>query len=458
MNLPVPDAAGPEIVTQESLLLGAAERIGRIREGRLAVQVFLSRLRPQNRQDGHIRIALRMLEPMVNAYRGQMFLLGNSDIVFMVKDPNPVDVENMIYKLRALFSKDPLTFADTGDGLDHFCTWFDLGGEDYDAFLDMARLVTEQARKRSREKGAAQVQAQPMDAKSLGGILERLNGFDVSPIMSRQSAIVISDNSNTADVLFQEFFVSISELQKALAPDVSLLANRWLFQHLSQTLDKRVLGALTSAPLTKRPNRYSLNLNLSTVLSKPFEQFEALVAGKAEISVELQVLDVLADSRGYYAAREKLAAKGHMVIIDGLNELTMQFMDVAQFEADLYKVAWSPEMREGEHGDSVGAALAVLGVRQVVLARCDSEAAIQWGLDRGVQRFQGRYVDAMLAAYTMAGCPKASACTLQQCIARHGVVSGPLRLQCGDHAMLDGSPVMRAPKAHAGKAAPAKEA
>jgi hypothetical protein len=102
----LPGNPNPDVVTQESLLLGAVERIGRIRQGRIAVHVHLSRLRPQNRQDGHVRIALRMLEPMVNAYRGQMFLLTNSDVVFMLKDANLTDVENMIYKLRALFSKE----------------------------------------------------------------------------------------------------------------------------------------------------------------------------------------------------------------------------------------------------------------------------------------------------------------------------------------------------------------
>ena len=136
MNIPVPGGDGPEIVTQESLLLGAAERISRIRDGRVGVRIHLSRLRPQNRQEGHIRIALRMLEPIVNAYRGQMFLLGTSDIVFMLKDPYATDIENMIFKLRALFSKDPLTFQDSGDGQDNFCSWYELSeNADYEAFL-----------------------------------------------------------------------------------------------------------------------------------------------------------------------------------------------------------------------------------------------------------------------------------------------------------------------------------
>ena len=447
MNVPVPGAAGPEIVTQESLLLGAAERVGRIREGRLAIHVHLSRLRPQNRQDGHIRIALRMLEPMVNAYRGQMFLLTNSDIVFMLKDPNPTDVENMIFKLRALFSKDPLTFADTGDGIDHFCTWYDLGSnEDYQGFLAMSRRVTDEARQRSRDKSASALVLQPLDAKGLGLVLERLAKLDIAPLIRRQTAIVITPNA-TAEVLFQEYFVAMAELQKALAPEINLMSNRWLFQHLSQTLDKRVLGGLAAMSLHTPPSAFSLNLNIASVLSKPFEEFEQHEAGRADIYVEFQILDLLADSRSYYGARAKMRAAGHKVVIDGLNELTLQFMDVTQFDADLYKVNWSPEMRDGEHSVGVATAIRPLGFEKVMLARCDSESAIQWGLDRGIQRFQGRYVDAMLAAYTMASCKKSSFCTLAQCISRHGVIAGPLRADCGSHEMLDSAPVMRAPKA-----------
>ncbi|HLN22736.1 MAG TPA: hypothetical protein VK558_01995 [Patescibacteria group bacterium] len=445
MNVPVPSATGPEIVTQESLLLGAAERIDRIRQGRLAIHVHLSRLRPQNRQDGHIRIALRMLEPMINAYRGQMFLLGNSDVVFMLKDPNLTDVENMVFKLRALFSKDPLTFVDKGDGRDNFCTWFDLGvTSDYEAFVGMSRTVTEEARQRSRDKAKARVELPPIDPTGLGEVMEALAAIDVSGMIRRQAAIVIDGTS--AEVLFQEFYIAMAELQKALAADMNLLGNRWLFQHLSQTLDLRVLSALQDMALRKRPNMFSLNLNIASVLSKQFDDFEKSESTRSALSVEFQVLDVLADSRGYYAARERLREVGHQVVLDGLNELTLQFMDVTQFDADLYKVTWSPEMGEGEHGDITAAAMAPLGMEKILLARCDSESAIQWGLNQGIQRFQGRYVDAMLAAYTMAGCNKSSACTLGQCIARHGVVAGPMRSECGNNDMLDSSPSMRMPK------------
>jgi hypothetical protein len=390
-----------------------------------------------------------MLEPIVNAYRGQMFLLGTSDIVFMLKDPYVTDVENMIYKLRALFSKDPLTFRDSGDGRDNFCTWYELGESgDYEAFVEMASHATAEARKRTRDKVAARPDLRPIDSKVLGDVLARLAKMDVTGLIRRQASMVITKEAQ-AVVFFQEFFVAMAELQKALAPDVNLMGNRWLFQHLSQTLDLRVLGALASMKLRALPKIYSLNLNISTVTNRAFEEFEAQVKDHAEISVELQVLDILADSRGFFAARQRLRDSGHLVVIDGLNELTMQFMDIAQFDADLYKVTWSPDMTEGEHGEAMSSAVSSLSKDKILLARCDSEAAISWGLNHGIERFQGRYVDSMLAAYTMQMCDKASACTLAQCTNRHAVTTGPLRGECGNNDMLDSSPVMRAPRARA---------
>jgi len=444
MNMPVPGAPAPEIVTQESLLLGAAERIARIRDGRIAMHIHLSLLRPQNRQEGHIRIALRMLEPMVNAYRGQMFLLGNSDIVFMLKEPNPVDVENMVFKLRALFSKDPLTYADSGDGRDHFSTMYDLETH-YEGFLDLARQTVADAKKRLKAKSAGGKEMQNLDSKTLGAVLERLAAIDITRLIRRQTAIVITGQGNAVS-LFQEFYVAMAELQKALAPDINLLGNRWLFQHLSQTLDLRMLDSLRAMKLTERPSTFSLNFNLATAATKSFADFEAGEAPGTQISLELSVLDILADSRGYQALRPQLRERGIGVIIDNLNALTLRLMDIRQFDADLYKISWSMEMREAEFGNAAAAALMSVPTEKLLLARCDSEDGIAWGLNQGITRFQGRHVDAMLAAYTMHHCDKAAACTLAQCIARHGVVAGPLRLECGNHAMLDSAPVMRAPK------------
>lgn len=442
MNLSPRDPGGPEIVTQEHLLLDAAERVGRVRDGRMAVHLHLSRLKPQNRQEGYLRVAGRMLEPMVSAYRGQIFLLSNSDIVFIVSQPSPLDLKDHIHRLRGLFAKDPLTNDDSGDGADRFCTIYDLTF-DYDAFVEMVKEALNAARGKVRGQAAPELKS--LDATSLSGVLEKLTLLDATPFVRRQSAISLAGAGN-AQVIFQEFFVSVGDLQRAIAPEVNLLGNRWMFQHLSRILDQRLLEAMRRLRLTKAPPAMHLNLNIPSLADPAFQALDQALGEGVGLGVEVQILDVLADSRAFFEAHRHLKERGRHLVIDGLNEATLNFMDVGRTGADLYKLDWTPEMQEPHRRDAILAALKNVDPMKLLLARCDSETAIAWGIDHGLQKFQGRYVEAMLAATTMGVCDKAAACTLAQCNARHSVIAGPLRQECGNNLMLDTPPLMRTPK------------
>jgi len=441
MNLSPRDPGGPEVITQEHLLLDAAERAGRVREGRLAVHLHLSRLRPQNRQEGYLRVAGRMLEPMVSAYRGQIFLLSNADIVFLVNQPSALELKDQIHRLRGLFAKDPLTNDDSGDGTDLFCTTYDLTF-DFDAFIAMVKESLANAR--SRNRGTQAPELKPIDAAGLGAVLERLTMLDAGPFVRRQSAIELSGAN--ANVIFQEFFISMADLQRAISPDANLLGNRWMFQHLSGTLDQRLLEAMRRMRLTRHPPAVHLNLNISTLSEPAFQAMEAALPEGTGLGVEVQILDVLAGSRAFFEAQRTLKERGRHLVIDGLNEATLTFMDVGRTGADLFKLDWTPELQEPHRRDVVLSALKHVDPAKLLLARCESETAISWGIDHGLQKFQGRYVEAMLAATTMAVCDKASACTLAQCTQRHAVIGGQLRQDCGNNLMLDTPPPMRAPK------------
>lgn len=441
MNASPRDPAGPELVTQEHLLLDAAERVGRIRDGRVAVQIHLSRLRPQNRQEGYLRVAARMLEPFVNSNRGHLFVLSSADIVFIVTQPDGMELKDYIHRLRGLFAKDPLTNDDTGDGADLFCTHYDLTF-DYDSFLAMVRAALADARGRGRQTAAADLK--PLDATSLSGVLDKLTLLDATPFVRRQSAIALTAAGH-AQAFFQEFFISLADLQRAIAPELNLFANRWMFQHLTVTLDRRIIDAIRRMRLAKAPPAIHLNLNLSTLSDPAFHAFEQALPAGLGLGIELQILDILADSRGFFEAQRQLKERGRHLVIDGLNEATLNFMDVSRTGADLYKLDWTPEMREPYRRDQVVSALKNVDMSKLLLARCDSETAIAWGIDLGIQKFQGRYIEAMLAATTMAVCDKAAACSLAQCTGRHAVISGALRAECGNTLMLDTPPPMKTP-------------
>ncbi|MGE5548334.1 MAG: hypothetical protein ACM33T_15620 [Solirubrobacterales bacterium] len=430
-----------EVVTPESLLFDAAERVGRIREGRLALHLHLSRLLPANREESKVRIAFRIFEQMVDMYRGQMFLLTNSDIVLICKDARLADLDAIVYKLRALFSKDPLTYTESADGQDRFVTYYDLESE-YDPFFQLCGQLVLDAKKRIADQRTAP-QIQPLDARNLSNVLERIGATDIAGVVRRQPCVRITDKM-TAEVVFQEFFMSIADLQKALAPDVNILANRWLFQHLSQVLDMRVLAVLQEAGFRKLPAAFSLNLNMATIETPAFQQFEAAIRGRAGLVVEFQLIDIFNNLEGFFRARDLLKSKGHVTVLDGMSPIALQFMDAELYETDFVKVNWSPDMADDVQTGELQQALGPVGFEHVILARCDSETSISWGLAQGIRHFQGRYLDSMVGAVTMAQCDKAAACSLQQCVQRHGVISGRPRVECGNNDMLDAFPTLRA--------------
>ena len=74
---------------QEYRLLDYVERLGRLRDGRRALHLHLSRLKSHNRRDHHLRIAINTFEINVKSLEGQIFRLANQDIVFIYKSVDP---------------------------------------------------------------------------------------------------------------------------------------------------------------------------------------------------------------------------------------------------------------------------------------------------------------------------------------------------------------------------------
>ncbi|MDA8230710.1 MAG: hypothetical protein M0006_05175 [Magnetospirillum sp.] len=430
-----------EVVTPETLLYDAAERIGRIREGRTAVHIHLSELLPRNRDDAKIRVATRLFESMVDVYRGQMFLLTNSDIVLVCKDARLADLDATVYKLRALFAKDPLTYTQSAEGEDRFVTFYDLESQ-YDAFFSLCAQMRDDGKKRQADQRAARY-IRELDAASLSAVVERIAATDIASVVRRQPCVRIAGKGH-AEVEFQEFYMSIGDLQKTLAPDVNLLSNRWLFQHLSQALDLRVLSALKDAGFRKSPAAFSVNLNMATVETDVFKQFFRSLAGRAGLLVEFQLIDMFNNLDTFFRTRDALRAQGCKTVLDGMTPITLQFMDVELYDTDFVKVMWSPDMADASQTAELRHALGPVGFERIVLTRCDTEAAVAWGLELGIHHFQGHFLDSMAAAVTMPQCGKSSDCTLAQCTQRHGVISGPLRAACPNPDMLDAFPPLKA--------------
>jgi EAL domain-containing protein (putative c-di-GMP-specific phosphodiesterase class I) len=197
------------------------------------------------------------------------------------------------------------------------------------------------------------------------------------------------------------------DLQAQIALGINLFGNPWLFNYLTELLDKQLLSFIAANNFPLSREELSLNLNISTVLGPEFQTFHRTFGENAKnILVELQMVDVLSDLGTFAYARDSLHENGYRVILDGFNPLSLQFFDPTKLKADFVKIAWGREFKADTSQTKVldvKETVLRLGKDQVILSRVDSEQAIKWALMLGIHRFQGRYVDTIADAMYVKG-------------------------------------------------------
>jgi len=162
-----------------------------------------------------------------------------------------------------------------------------------------------------------------------------------------------------------------------------------------------VLKLLTQADDRDLHSSFSVNLNVNTLLSPEFNEFDNSLrsGGRGTIVVELQLIDIFADVAGYMFARDFVRERGYRICIDGVTHQSLPLIDRQALGADLIKLAWLPELSDGvsdEVREKIHKLVEQAGSSRVILARCDDPAAIRLGQNMGVAMFQGRYLDNVL--------------------------------------------------------------
>lgn len=407
MSSPQPDAQ-QALPSQEGLLLDYVHRLERHRKGRKAVHIHLSRLAPENRVAQRLRIATSTFESLVKMLQGQLFALANGDLIFIFKDHNLNDVDSAIVKLQFMFADDAL-FIDAPDGeMGDFATLHDIE-TDYQDMLKVAqRLVAEEGKRRKPEvkpdTPLAQSRARPLDPITpsiLFRIEDALVQADLSNLIRRQSISAVVGDSPPQPV-FTELFVSIADLRTTLLPNIDLTSDRWLFQHLTDTLDRRVLAMLTKNDDRTLDSDFSMNLNVPTLISPEFLKFDDNIkAGvRNSIVIELQEIDIFNDLSAYLFARDFAHECGYRICIDGVSWQSLPFVSRSRLGADLIKLIWNPamaELAETDNGYEFRQLLKRNGLNRLILARCDGADAVEYGQAQGITLFQGRHIEDLIA-------------------------------------------------------------
>ncbi len=390
--------------TEESMLLDRLNRIQNNAIGYFAVHAHLSALRPNHKQPHFIDIASRTFDTLVDSSDSTLFSLANKDLVLICREVPVDDVDNVMEKARGLFSEDPLTEMDEDSFEDRFSTWYDLSNrEDFADFFgvitELAVEAEQQAAELARRRDKEEQLGNPLKPSNLAEINQKLAGMRVADMIKRQACLQVSSGGG-GELIFYELFIAMAEVRERVAPDINLFASPWLFQYLTETLDRRLLAVLVEEAFDDLQEPLSINLNVSTVLSRDFQHLHRAVGSNAaKVVVEFQIIDIFSDLKSYVYARDSLQERGYRVVVDGLNPLSLQYFEPAGLKSDFIKIAWGPEFTGDEEDrriDEMRAVIATAGKDTMILGRVDSEKAVKWGLGLGVSRFQGFFIDKLV--------------------------------------------------------------
>ncbi len=387
---------------QHLLLKKVAQRLENERRGRHAVHVRLSALRQKSRPEHLVRIALSSFEDLVKGLRAQVFGLPNDDIVALFDREVMEEVQGVVAKLRFLFGDDPMLSDPLSEQeMGGFAHWLDLE-HDYVRFQELTAHLAEDVeiqRKRELADSAPtprqrQGGGDPLTPQVLARMEKAVQGSDLSNLLRRQS--ICSFNSGRPHPVASEIFISIADLRQTFLPNVDLASSPWLFQHLTESLDKRVLSILLRRDDRTMEANVSINLNVQSLLSEAFLNFDDQVTSSARgtIILELNKVDVFADLDAFLFAREFAHDRGYRVCLDGVEHTLMPFLSRQRLGVDLIKMSWHPDLPEVPGLED---ALKLASPSKVILNRVDQAAAIEWGRARGIGLFQGRLVEQMLA-------------------------------------------------------------
>ena len=409
----------------EDQLVDYALRLPDPAPGRIAVHIHLSHLSPASKRPEYLNVAIANFNAHARVFDGRTFLLSNRDIVFVAKDAQPRDIEHAVLKVRYLFPDDPLAQIQ-GFGDHAFATYFDLA-EDMPLFVDHCERVRADAERdlaRSAQAGSSLVRArdmrlangashdgsgrpspsrkQPMSPETLVALEDQMRRADLSNALRRQPICAVARNGDLRPI-YSELYFAIDELAAVMAPKHDLKSCRWLYRRLCEQLDARVLTAVLRHDDSTVRHHVALNLNVSTLLSQEFLAFDEAFpgTGRGSVLIELDFADVMADVRAFSFARDMLTSRGYRVCLDGIDHLSLPFIDRGRLGVDFVK--FSADANAIRMVRSGGLSVFSDNLRRndpsrFIFINCESSAAVALGQEYGVHLFQGRHIDGQLAA------------------------------------------------------------
>lgn len=373
--------------------------------GYYAVQFNLSKLGRTYKNPYQLKVATNIVAETFRSIEGGIYVCADYDMFLIYKGNKSELLEKLIFQLRYLLMNTRLAYNKDKTENKEFYNFFDLTFQ-FETFVKVCQDKIHVRTKHARERNAKEsIITRDSNAEEdhnftpyhLSHLEQDLQNLDLSRMIRQQPAYAIVKDKMVRPV-FEEIYINIAHLRKNMMPNVDLLSNKNLFRYLTEVLDRQVLKILMNSPLSYFGKSISLNLNISTLLSEFFLDFDKATKAyrKSSVIIEIDIADVFSNMSSYIMAKSAVQSLGYRLCIDNIDCITFSQLNRSFLGNPLAKIRWNSDKTSNELRE----AITQWGANRIILCRCDNQEALDFGKSLGISLFQGRIVDHRLDPYS----------------------------------------------------------
>lgn len=376
---------------------------------------YFSKLHKQHQNDFKRKICTNIINDVFRYSSNYVFLFDNYDIVVIFQagrfeaDSHKL-INKVIFQLRYLLMQDPLAYISKKEANPEFCDYFALSGDESESkqkFQSICEKIVEENSSfiAVHEKEQEENKPIPFSDKHLTHITSNITDKLILDSITLQPIVLIEGQKYTS--IFNELFVSMASISNLVTDEkVNVPSNFGLFKYVTEIIDHHVLNVLSDKKFDKFTGRsISLNLNCNTILNDSFTKFSDSISPdfRKTILIELHVADIFSNINVFMQARDKVKKLGYRTCIDAILTTSMPCVVRKYLACDFVKVQWNADFVSSL--DDPENALLLESVKQcdpqrIILCRCDSEHAIEYGEALGISLYQGWHIDGLLSGST----------------------------------------------------------
>lgn len=411
----------------------------RFPKGYRAIHLSFSVLDRLHRQPHHRRAIATAFNKLISLYEGRLFWMQNFDLFFVCKNCPHTKLEAAKFDaLRAVDDSPVLKEIIENSQDDEVCAWYDLT-TDYEEFYSLVEKLRRNIKSGvdedsddnqnlksliadldpdtpkkvapvvKTEKPATENKTIPQYDQifpksvtpSIGPIeldkLERnISNMDMHGLIDEQNICVVMDET-PPQIVFTKKYVSLNEVNEAILPGYNISGDKWLFQRLTETFDRKLMKSLIAYKSFPQ-NVLSININVSTIATKEFDKFIEQQKSLTEhpLVLEITLFDIMSDLTAYFKAQEKIERYGCKICICKMDIQSLYVLHRELINVDFLKIRWNKNYLgtiSKSDKERVADAVKSQGKMRVVLSDCDSKEAIRFGKDLGIVMYQGFEID-----------------------------------------------------------------